>query len=566
MKRATWVLVWHFVVWLPAVWLPVVWLPAAWLPAAALANPLVHGNAQAPLGGVRRDHFKIQPATLHPLNATDYYGNQVLDYIYESLAATDVETLRHVPQLASSWEISADKKVFTFTLHPQATWQDGKPVTAADVKFSFDVLFHKKLKTRAKWQAYYRDIEKAEVLGPRKVRFTARRDHFLNFVNVASLRIVPRHRFRPANPNRTGLSKKPMGSGPYAFNGWVKGSVVKLKRHEKYWGRALPQNLGKFNHRQLLVKIIATDTVALESFKKGDIDLMRLTPEQWVRQTGGANFGLGSGSGKPLIKLDVQNKAPRGYRYVGYNLASPLFSDRRARLAMSHLFDREEFIQKFYHGLQVKAVGPFEVNSRYSSPKVKPVEFSVAKAIALLREAGWRDSDGDNLLDKNGLPFRFTVMTADPETSVKMLTLAKQTMRKAGVELNIKVMDWTSFLQLIDEYNFDAVMLGWTRSAFPDPSALWHSRGAVRGGLNLVRYKNPEVDRLIEAAVKTIPDQERVGLYRRIHEIIHYDQPYTFMLERNHTLLAYNAKFRSVKPWYTYAVGEDYWWINRQTR
>jgi len=107
------------------------------------------------------------------------------------------------------------------------------------------------------------------------------------------------------------------------------------------------------------------------------------------------------------------------------------------------------------------------------------------------------------------------------------------------------------------------VMLGWSRSPFPDPTALWHSESAVKGGLNFVRYKNPEVDGLIEKAVRTIPDRERIGHYQRIHEIIYHDQPYTFLLERDRILLAYNRKFRNVKPWYKYTVGVDYWWIDR---
>jgi peptide/nickel transport system substrate-binding protein/microcin C transport system substrate-binding protein len=539
---------------------------AVGLGGAALANPHVHGSPEAKVQGVRRERFAVQPASLHPLNATDFYGNRLLGYIYESLAETDVETLEHVPLLAQRWEIAPDKKSFTFYLHPEAKWQDGEPVTAEDVKFSFDVLFHKKLKTRGKWLAYYSNFAKAQVLAPRTVRFTVRRDHFLNFVRVAGLRVVPKHKFRGDNPNRTVLSKKPMGSGPYAFKSWRKGSLLKLTRHNGYWGRALPQNVGRFNHRQLFTKIVSADRVALETLKKGELDLMRLTPDQWVRETSGEPFGLGPDSGRPIIKLDVQNKAPRGYRYVGYNLESFLFRERGVRRAISHLFDRDTYIEKFYQGLQVKAVGPFEANSRYSSPRVRQIGFSIPQAIRLLREAGWQDSDGDNLLDKEGRPFRFTIMTADPETSVKILTLAKEAMRKAGVELNIKVVDWTSFLQLIDELKFDAVMLGWSRGVFPDPTPLWHSKSAVKGGLNFVRYRNPEVDRLIDAAVKSIPETERVKLYRRIHERIYEDQPYTFLLERNHMLLAYKARFRHVKPWYAYAVGEDYWWVERPSR
>ena len=539
------------------------WACISALALTAAANPNIHGNPKAKRTGLRREHFKVQPHTLHPVNVLDFYGNRVLGYIYESLAATDVESLDHIPQLARRWETSPDKKTFTFYLDPKAAWQDGRPLTAQDVKFSFDVLFHKKLKTRAKWMSYYSRIEKAEALDKLTVRFTAKQDHFLNFVRLAGLRILPRHKFKGDNPNRTPLTKKPMGSGPYTFKSWTKGTVVKLAVHKKYWGGGLPQNIGRYNHNLLITKIVSVDKVALESFKKGDLDMIRLTPKQWMRETSGAQFGLGADSGKTLIKLDVKNEAPRGYRYVGYNLESPLFKDKRVRRAMSHLFDRDTFIDKFYFGMQVKAVGPFAANSRYASPRVKQIEFSVPKAIRLLAEAGWRDSDGDNIVDKDGRPLRFTIMTADQETSVKMLTLAKETMRKAGVDLKIKVVDWTSFLKLIDELKFDAVMLGWSRDPFPDPTALWHSRSAVKGGLNFVRYKNPDVDRLIDKAVKSIPDEERVKLYQRIHELIFEDQPYTFMMERDHILLAYNAKFSTVKPWYAYAVGEDYWWIDR---
>jgi ABC-type transport system substrate-binding protein len=533
---------------------------------ALAGEAVVRGNPQATVGGMRRNHYAVSPSQLHPLNATDLYANLILDRIYETLAETDVETLEHVPLLAERWAVSPDKLRYTFHLDPRARGQDGRPLTAEDVKFSFDVLFNPRLKTRPKWQAYYSNIASAEVVNRTTVRFTAKRDHFRNFINLASLRIVPRHRFPGDDPNETPLAKQPMGSGPYRFESWNKGSSLLLKKDENYWGARLPQNIGRYNQSLLLTKIIATDKVALEAFKKGALDVIQFTPEQWVLETGGPEFGLGPDSGRPLIKLDVQNQAPRGYRYVGWNLGSPLFKDVRVRRAMSHLFDRDTFIDKFYHGLQVKAVGPFAANSRYASPKVKPIGFSIPAALALLREAGWSDSNGDHVLDKDGRPFRFTILTADPETSVKMLTLTKEAMRKAGVDMNIKVLDWSTLLTLIDEYRYDAVMLGWTRSPWPDPTPLWHSSGAVRGGLNLVRYRNPEVDRLIEAGTTSIPDAERIPIFRRIHELIYADQPYTFLTESNHTLVGYRSLFRSVKPWYAYDVGYDYWWVAQATR
>ncbi len=550
------------------------WLLMAGLAAALAAGPArpapagdyVRGNPDATAGGVRRDRFPLQPHMLHPLNATDLYGNRILDLIYETLAQTDVDSLEQVPLLADRWEVSADKHLYTFHIHPGARWQDGKPVTAEDVKFSFDVLFNPRLKTRAKWQAYFANFERADVVDDRTVRFIAKQDHFRNFINLSSLRIVPKAGFPAADPDETPLAKKPMGSGPYRFEQWNRGSAIVLGRDDGYWGTRLPQNIGRYNPAKVLTRFVSADKVALESFKRGDLDLLQFTPDQWVNETNGPEFGMGAQSKKRLIKVEVRNQAPRTYRYVGYNLGSPLFNDKRVRRAMGLLYDRDTFIDKFYHGLQVKAVGPFEANSRYSSPQVKPLGFSVPEAIRLLREAGWSDSNGDGLLDKNGLTFRYTVMTADPETSVKMLTLAKEAMRQAGVEMNIKVVDWTTFLSLIDDFKFDAVMLGWTRDPWPDPTPLWHSRGAVKGGLNLVRYKNPEVDRLIDEGVKSIPDEERVTLFRRLHEILFEDQPYTFLLEPDRTLIGYSRKLHTVKPWYAYSVGEDYWWFDREAK
>jgi microcin C transport system substrate-binding protein len=531
---------------------------------AVSSRDLVRGDPNAVVGGTFRVNQRTQPQVLHPLNATDLYGNQILDMIYDTLATVDVDSPRHLPLIAERWEISADKKSFTFHLNPKATWQDGRPVTAADVKFSYDALFDPKLRTRAKWEAYFGQFTGAEVLDAHTVRFKAKQDNYLNFINLAGLRIIPRHAYGTGDPNQSPLAKQPLGSGPYEFQQWNRGQSIILKRNDNYWGRTLPQNIGRYNYTRLLYRFISTDKVALESFKKGDLDLIELTPEQWVRETPEPEFTaatLGLGPGRRLLKLEVKNQAPRRYHYVGWNLESPLFNDKRVRRALGLLFDRDTFIQKFYYGMQVKAVGPFEAGSRYSSPAVKSLGFSVPDALKLLKEAGWADTNGDGLLDKGGQAFRFTVLTADPETSVKILTLAQSAMREAGIELNIKVVDWSTLLSLIDEYRFDAVLLGWTREVWPDPAPLWHSRSAVRGGLNLVRYRNPEVDKLIDAGDKSIPDEERVKLFRRVHEIIADDQPYTFLTEEDRSLYAYQSTLREAKPFYALTLGEDYWWF-----
>ncbi len=535
----------------------VLWDSAAWSQARVM-----QGSERAQQGGLNRGRFPVAPESLHPLNASDAYGNNVLDRIYESLVEVNYNNLEFIPLLAKRWQVSKDKRTYTFYLNPQAKWADGKSVTAEDVKFSLDVRLHPKLKTRAKWQAYYSQIESAEVLDSRTVRFRVSRDHFRNLVNIGLMRILPRHQFDPNDPNKTKLAKQPMGSGAYRLVRHRKGQSLLLERRQDYWGWGLRQNKGRFNPKHSLVKVILNDKVALETFKKGELDTLSLTARQWVRETQDSRFGLGRQPKKSFIKLDIRNKQPRSYSYVGWNLESPLFNDRRVRQAMSHLFDRKTIIQKFFFNLRTPAVGPFEANSSYSSPKVKPLDFSIPKAIALLKAAGWKDTNNDGLLDKSGA-FRFTVLTADPDDSVKILTFTQANMRKAGVEMRIKVVEWSTLTKLIDEYNYDAVMLGWSRTSWPDPTALWHSKSAVAGGLNVVRYKNPAVDKLIERSIRSIGRQERIRLYRSIHELIDKDQPYAFLVESDRQLLSFNAKLQQEKLWYNYAVGTDYWWFDR---
>ncbi|HUJ75110.1 MAG TPA: ABC transporter substrate-binding protein, partial [bacterium] len=327
---------------------------SAAVPGADKGPGIERGSAQAVVGGTRRLNLNVQPAVLHPLNATDLYGNIVLDDIYETLTQQDVDSLRQMPLLAESWSVSADHKQFTFHINPAARWQDGQPVTAEDVKFSFDVLQDPRLRTHAKWESYYGNFMGAEVVDPLTVRFTAREDRYLNLFNLSALRIVPRHAYGTGDPNETPLAKAPLGSGPYRFESWNRGQSIVLRRDPHYWGWRLPQNVGRYNSQRLLLRFIMADKVSLESFKRGDLDEINLKPEQWFNETAAPEFGIWPHPGTRFTKLEVKNQAPRPYSYVGWNLASPLFSDRQVRLALGLLFDRDTYIQKIFHGTRVK--------------------------------------------------------------------------------------------------------------------------------------------------------------------------------------------------------------------
>ncbi len=515
-----------------------------------------HGNPDAPRGGRLVRHLSSDPAHLNPITSSDYYEGLVTEYIYETLAERDVETYEFIPLLAESWEISEDKTAFTFHLNKNAKWQDGMPVTSADVKYSYDIFFDDNVNA-AHQRAYYMNIESCEAVDEHTVRFKVKNKYYLNFEMAAGLIVVPRHLFSRGDVNTSPLNLRPVGTGPYRVADWIKGSKIMLERVDDYWGEGLPQNAGRYNFDQIVFKMVRDERVAFEMFKKGDIDLYSFYPRQWIKETNGEAFKSGK-----VKKLDVQNKLPNGYSYIGWNNQHPLFRDKRVRRAMTHLIDRELFNEKFYYGLYAIADGPFGKLSDYSSPNVQPLEFSISKAIELLKQAGWDDHDKDTVLDKDDRRFEFTLIAPGRDYE-NMLTIIQEDMRQAGILMNIKIVEWNSFLKLLDDQRFAAVTLSWSSAVDPDPSAIWHSKNSRKGGDNFISYKNERVDELCEKGIFTYDSEERKKYFRQIHEILHEDQPYTFLLEPIHQLVGYNSKLKMVKPYYNYGVGYAWWWVEK---
>jgi peptide/nickel transport system substrate-binding protein/microcin C transport system substrate-binding protein len=295
--------------------------------------------------------------------------------------------------------------------------------------------------------------------------------------------------------------------------------------------------------------------------KKNEIDFMSLTPEYYVQKAQGAPWG------KTAFKYQVENKAPKGYGFIGWNFRQPLFQDKNVRLALYHLLNREEMNKKFRFGLSNLATGPIYMQSEYASPAVKPVLFDPQKASELLSKSGWKDTDKDGLLDKvlNGkkTPFKFSLIYANKDVE-KYWTLYKEDLKKAGIELELKYLEWNSFLKLLDEGNFDAAALGWSGSFDWDPKQIWHSSNAVPGGSNFIAYKNPEVDKLIDQA-RLEPDKtKRVTMLRKVYELIAADVPYAFMFNEKYVFYANSAKVEKPVDTFQFDLGLDYWWSKSQ--
>lgn len=487
-------------------------------------------------------HVRSEPATLNPYTSSDANESLVNGFIYESLLEYDNQTLGHIPKLAQSWTISEDKRQFTFVLKEGLHWQDGKPLTTEDVLYSFDRARDPEVDA-PHLRNYYKDLTDVEVLDERTVKFTYAFPYFKALDMIGGLSIIPRHIFKKGDFNTHPAGRAPKGSGPYRFVKWETGKEIVLERYEDYWGK-------KHYIDRIVFKIINDETVALQVLKKREIDFMSLTPIQWERQTGSTDFG-----GK-FKKLRYPSQS---YSYIGWNSRNPLFADSRVRRALTMLLDRESFVQEIYYGLGIVVSGNFFIDSPDYDRTIDPWPYDPEAAVRLLEEAGWVDSNSDGTRDRNGIEFKFEfTFPSGSTTSEKIATVLKESLGKVGIDMSIRKLEWALFTRILDDRAFDAVILSWVLPILADPYQVWHSSQAEEGS-NFVGFVNKEADRIIEEGRAEFDREKRAAMYRRFHRILHEEQPYTFLYNRN-SLVALDRRFANVT---VYPLGPDSteWWV-----
>lgn len=518
------------------------------------AEPI--GNPKAPQGGSYATSIGAEPATLHPIRASDAYAYEIFQFGMASLLRRNPDTLALEPYLAKSIDVSADGKVFTVNLRKGAKFHNGVEVTSEDVKFSYDAIFDDRFDA-AFMRPFYDQIKSAEIVDKYTVKFFVKEKYFKNFDVVAMLDVVPKSIY---NDPKKKHSKSFVGAGPYKLKRYNKGQRIVLEKVKNWWGSTIPALKGHYNFSEIIFRFARDETVEIEMLKKGRIDSLGLAPDGFIRRTDGDYWD------KIINKYQIENKSSGRFDLVSFNLKKDFFKDRKVRLALNHLFNRKLLNQKFYFGKKQRAVGPFFRGSVFTSPKVKPIDYDQEAARKLLREAGWNDSDKDGVLNKkiNGrkTDFRFTLIYASKDRE-KYLTMYKEDLARAGIQLDLKYLEWNSFSKLIDDRNFDALIMSWGAGGEnPDPKALWHSDSDRKGGSNYLGYSNPEVDKLIDEARKILDREKRIPIMRKIHELIAHDVPCIFLFNKKYLYYATRKRISIPKETYNYYIGESTWWAN----
>ncbi|MDO8330817.1 MAG: extracellular solute-binding protein [Fluviicoccus sp.] len=548
-----------------------------------------YARPDAPKGGELRLRAL---GTFDSTNAFINKGNAVegTDYIYDSLtvAALD-EPFSRYGLLAEKIERDPeDPSWITYHLNPAARFSDGSPVTAEDVAFTFDLI---RKEGAPNLRNYYSEISKVEALDKQRVKFTFKNknNRELSLI-VGEQSILPKNYWSKHTFNSTNLDI-PVGSGPYLLTRLDPGKSATYTRNPKYWAANLPVNRGKFNVDTIRFVYYQDITVSFEGFKAGQYDfLVESKAKTWATE-----YKFPAVQQGLVKKFEQPNLNPAGMQGFVYNLRRPLFQDRRVRQALAYAFDfewsnRNLFFnaysrsQSYFDNSELAAKGlpspaelallnPFKAQlppevftTPYQAPKSDGsgnVRANLMAAQKLLQSAGWNIRDG-KLVNAKNEPFKFEILLVQPEF-VRIVEPFVKNLSRLGIEVSIRPVDSSQYINREREFDFDMVVEGFAQSLSPgnEQRGYWGSQSAgIPGSHNLSGIKSAAVDALVDRIVGARTREELVTATRALDRVLLWNHLVIPQYHNRSYRIAYwdYLEQPAVKP--KYSPGLDFWWAN----
>ena len=526
-----------------------------WYPATNwVERPDPAASPLARRGGTIRINGAQPPKSFNAYVDNNSYSAMVFDLMYGKLLGMDPLTTELVPALARRWAVSEDGREFTFVLDERATWSDGVPVTAADVKWTFDAVMDPASDT-GPWKTTLAFFESPEILGERTVRFRKNGDSprdWRDILNCSSFWILPRHSFAGRPFNRLSFVGAVTG-GAYQIVRAEPQVETELRRHGRWWRQDLPSCRGTMNFDRVLVRYFAENENAFESLKKRRIDVYPVyTARLYAEETGGEMFRRNY-----LLKRCVRNRAPIGFQGFAMNARRPPFDDLRVRRAMAALVDRETMNRTMMNGAYflLKSYCEDIYDADHPCTNAAAV-FNPGLAKRLLDEVR-REKGGD-------IAFTFLSRSANED---KFLALFDQELRKVGVKMTIVRKDFASWMRDMDSFAYDMTWAAWGAGLVKYPELSWSSAEADRkGSNNITGFKHDEVDRLIAAEKGMSSAADRLAAYREIDARVAAEVPYVLLWQTDATRILYWNKFGMPSTVLSPVEREEsvlaYWWYD----
>ena len=463
-------------------------------------------------GGTLVDALSGEPSGLIAMMAGESSASAIASNIFNSLLKYD-KNLELTGELAQSWDVSSDQKTITFHLKPNLKWADGQPLTSEDVLFTWKTVTDDK--TRSPYGADYKLVKRAEAPDSNTFKVTYAQPYAPALDSWSGLHILPKHLLKDQDINNTPFSRNPVGSHYYQLDQWKKGGSLSLKRNPN-----ATQGQAKIDH--LVSRIIPDRAAQFLELMADNIDSMSLNSIQYAR--------IFPSRPDLTAKIAQYKELGNSYTYLGFNLKRKPFDDLRVRQAINYAIDKQEIIDGVLLGLGLPVASPYKPGTRWSNPKLQPYPYDPHKAIALLKEAGFEDHDHDGILDRNGQPLSFEILTNQNKEREMSAVLVQRRLKEIGIDVKIRVVEWATFIsRFIKTGDFNVVLLGWGLGLEPDQFNIWHSSQQAPGQFNFIGYKNPKVDKLLEAGRLELNPDKRMKIYHDFSEILLEDSPVVYL-------------------------------------
>lgn len=542
----------------------------ALLPGCSDGEPVTGARAEIRVAETPESHEAAQAARLEPgarggtvvmarptgprtmnwvAGSRDGTTDLLAHLISDSLVYNDAR-LELVPKLARSWEWSEDRLTLTFHLREAARWEDGTPVSADDVLYTFEAIRDPD-SGADNLRAQFNMVESVSAPDARTV-VVRYREPFAPAVASWNVALLPAHRYRDQpdfhdNP----LARTPLSCGPWKLVSWDPDREVVLEPNPDYY-------LGSPGPERLVVRFIREMSTRFQALENGELSIDSLSPIFRQRALGDEDF---------LSRFRLEPYYVLYLWYVAWNGdgTNPYFTDPRVRRAMTLALDREGYAAGPFFGQAKVATSSFHPVQWAYDRELEPWPYDPGAARALLREAGFADTDGDGVLEREGRPFHFTfTYAAVGEDNRRLAAWLRDSLAEVGVEVELEPLPWPALQERLAERRFESLMLGLWMDVDPDPFELWHSSQA-EAGINRVAYRNEEVDRLLEEGRRQVDREKRRAAYRRVQALLHRDQPFTFLFYPASSA-AISRRLRGVgispRGAYLFWPGPSAWWLS----
>ena len=470
-----------------------------------------------------------EPPLLNPVLAPyTLAGQDLLPLVFAALIRADsVGSLE--PDLADSWEVSPDGRVYEFRLRPGLAWHDGVRLDAHDVVFTARLIQAPDHQGSPELAALWRGVS-VEAIDDRTVRFSLP-ERLASFPEHLTLGILPRHLLEGVPPGALPFhpfNRQPVGSGPYRVTTLDPQRAV-LERYLDYHGPA-PRL------RQIELRFFADRSAAMEALVAGRVDgLGHLRADEVER----------AAASPDLVVYSVPERSK--VATLTLNVQTPLFRERAVRLALARAISREALVLRALRGQGEPAYGPIPIQSWAYARAPGAAEYDPGQAAALLDQAGWALGPSA-VRERDGQSLSFTVLTADTEERVGVASELAGQLGRVGVAMRVQALPADELTEnYLEPRRFEAALVGqWAMGSDPDVYPQWHSSQAARLGGNYAGFSDPDVDRWLEAGRQELALEDRRNAY------LHFQARWA---EEQPSLILYH-------PLYSFAIHKDVWGVS----